>query len=92
MQGLPGSRIAVVLADGVWANQNLAVAAAKRCHADGIEIVAVGFGAADRQFLKQISSSDESRFTDLRGLSSTFSSIAAEINENSAGNAGLVAT
>jgi hypothetical protein len=55
----PGSRYLVVLADGVWSNQPRAITCAKRCHAAGIEVIAIGFGGADKAFLKAIASSDE---------------------------------
>lgn len=79
LEPLPGPRYAVVLADGVWEQQMHAVKRAQRCHAAGIEIIAVGFGGADQKFLRQISSSDQSVFTDLGHLSETFSSIAQEL-------------
>jgi molecular chaperone DnaK len=79
---VPGHRYAVVLADGVWVHQRRAIEAAQRCHAAGIQIIAVGFGKADRAFLRQIASSDEqSFFTDLGRLTETFSSIARELSE-----------
>lgn len=78
---IAGRRCAVVLADGVWVGQKRAIEAAKRCHADGIEIIAVGFGKADRDFLRAIASSDEqSFFTELGGLAETFGTIARELN------------
>jgi molecular chaperone DnaK (HSP70) len=74
------ARFAVVLADGLWMYQNTAIERARRCHQAEIQIVAVGFGNADRSFLDQIASSpDQSFFTDLRGLTDTFSSIARDI-------------
>lgn len=91
MHSLTGPRIAVVLADGVWSHQKRAIEAARRCHAEGIEIISVGFGSADRGFLTKISSSDESRFTDLRGLSETFSSIAIELTDPSRDRGALTA-
>jgi molecular chaperone DnaK len=82
--GAAGRRCAVVLADGVWVHQRSAIKAAKECHAAGIEIIAVGFGKANRTFLRAIASSDEqSFFTDLGRLSETFSTIARELNANS---------
>jgi uncharacterized protein YegL len=58
LQREKGRRFAIILADGMWSDQNIAVSAAKRCHAAEIEIAAIGFGTADSQFLKDISSSD----------------------------------
>jgi len=77
-----GLRYAIVLADGVWENQGLAVRQARKCHEMGIEIIGVGFGGADRKFLRDISSSDEqSFFTDMHALTETFSTIAQELTE-----------
>jgi len=53
-----GRRFAIVLADGVWSNQPTAVSAAKRCNHAEIETAAIGFGDADRDFLRDISSED----------------------------------
>jgi molecular chaperone DnaK len=84
LQKVKGLRYALVLTDGVWSDQAKAVQAAKRCHQAGIEIIAIGFGGADRVFLKQISSSEEfSFFTSLSELSETFSAIAQELTESS---------
>ena len=78
----PGVRYAIVLADGRWSRQNVAVEKARRCHQEDIEIIAVGFGGADRAFLKQIASSPEqSFFTDLSKLIETFTTIAQELTE-----------
>ncbi|GER86256.1 molecular chaperone DnaK [Dictyobacter vulcani] len=78
--GVSGLRYAVVLADGAWVNQKAAIQVAKRCHQEQIEIIAIGFGKANRNFLNQIaSSSEQSFFTNLDSLSETFSTIAQEI-------------
>jgi molecular chaperone DnaK len=86
-------RYGIVLADGVWSNQSLAIAQARKCHASGIEIIGIGFGGADEDFLRQISSSNEnSFFTSLSGLTETFSTIAQELTEGTrtpGRNAGL---
>ncbi|GAA2786074.1 Hsp70 family protein [Saccharopolyspora taberi] len=77
------ARYAVVLADGVWYCQDRAVESARRCHEDGIETIAIGFGSADRTFLERIaSSSEQSLFTDLNRLTDAFSTIARELTEN----------
>ncbi|GCE31239.1 molecular chaperone DnaK [Dictyobacter alpinus] len=74
------ARYAVVLTDGRWVNQARAITAAQICHRELIEIIAIGFGGADRNFLAQIaSSSEQSLFTDLGKLTETFSTIAQEI-------------
>lgn len=76
----------VVLTDGCWANTSDAISAAKRCHKAGIEIMALGFGSADYDFLKKIASTDEfASLTDLSNLSGSFSKIAQAIGEGSIG-------
>jgi hypothetical protein len=71
---------AVILADGVWSYQDEAINKARECHQNDINIVAIGFGGADREFLKAIASTDEgSIFTTTEGLVKTFSTIAQEI-------------
>jgi uncharacterized protein YegL len=80
-----GRRFGVVLADGVWYRQDVAVRQAQRCHRAETEIVAVGFGKADRRFLKQIASSTEQAlFTNLGQLTEVFGTIAREITEGGA--------
>lgn len=82
MNNVSGKRYAIVLADGVWENQGRAVERARKCHKIGIEIIGIGFGGADRDFLRDISSSDEhSVFTDMHTLTNTFSTIAQELTE-----------
>lgn len=76
----------IVLTDGVWQCQTHAIAQAKSCHRAGIQVIAIGFGDADRKFLKQISSTDESAlFTSLNDLSSSLSKIAQAITEHEPG-------
>jgi molecular chaperone DnaK (HSP70) len=84
-----GGKFGVVLADGVWSYQELAVQQAKRCHRDGIEIIAIGFGGADRGFLNRIASSTENAFfTSMNNLSATFSTIARELTESTVDTGG----
>ncbi len=69
--------VALILADGIWYKQEIAIAQAKRCHAAGINIVATGFGTADKRFLNAVASTKEaSIFTQVEELGSTFSRIA----------------
>lgn len=76
-------RYAIVLADGVWAYQEAAVERAQRCHQAGIQVIAIGFGYADRLFLDRMASSTEqSFFTSMNGLSATFGTIAQELAES----------
>ena len=74
-------RYIVVLTDGCWSNTSYAVDAAERC-----QVMALGFGSADYDFLKKIASTDDfAALTDLSQLGSTFSKIAQAIGEGSAG-------
>jgi molecular chaperone DnaK len=82
-----GPRYLVVLADGIWYDQGTAVARAKVCHGNGINVISVGFGSADREFLDAIASTDEgSFFTDLGGLVDTFSTIAQVLTDSGGGD------
>jgi uncharacterized protein YegL len=68
----------------VWDNQERAVRRARRCHADQIEIIAIGFGGADHRFLERIASStQQALFTDMHRLTDAFSTIARELTERS---------
>ncbi len=83
-----GRRFSIVLADGVWSYQDKAVKQAKKCHSDNIEIIAIGFGGADKGFLQAIASSDEECFyTSMEGLVETFSTIAQVLTETGGGEA-----
>lgn len=85
-----GRRFGLVLADGVWYCQPLAIQRAKHCHAAGIDIISVGFGAADRLFLDQIASSTENAFfTGMNDLTATFSTIARELTEGGGKRRGI---
>ena len=87
MSGIEGRRFGIVLADGVWEHQNRAVKQAKKCHSNGIDIIAVGFGGADKKFLKDIASSDEDSFyTSMEGLVETFLTIAQVLTETGGGS------
>jgi uncharacterized protein YegL len=75
-------RFIIVLADGEWSNQDRAIAGARKCAAEGIEIIAIGFEDADLNFLKNIATSDENAlFTNLEGLVGSFSKIAQVLTE-----------
>lgn len=78
----------ITLADGVWTCQKQAIRSAKACREAGIESIAIGFGDADRDFLKAIASSEEaSFFTSLNGLVETFTNIAQVLTESQGGRA-----
>jgi len=72
----------IVLTDGIWYNQNYAVSAAETCKEAGIEIIAIGFGEADKAFLREIATSDENALlTNLDNLATSFSKIAQVLTE-----------
>lgn len=72
----------VVLTDGQWFKGSYEVPSAAALKARGIDIVALGFADADRNFLRQIASSDEAALkTDLNSLQGAFSTIAQAITE-----------
>jgi molecular chaperone DnaK (HSP70) len=77
-----GAGYLIVLADGVWCGQDRAIQRAQACHATGIGVIAIGFGSADKRFLRAVASTDEaSFFTSLEGLVSTFTTIAQVLTE-----------
>lgn len=76
-------RYFVILTDGVWSFQDMAIKEADKCKLAGIEIIAIGFDGADRQFLKQIATADENAmYTNLNNLTASFSRIAQVLTEN----------
>jgi len=75
-------RYIVVLTDGRWGCCEKAISEAKKCHKDGIEVMALGFGYADYNFLKKIASVEEfASLTNLSELGSSFSKIAQAIGD-----------
>jgi molecular chaperone DnaK len=89
LEHIDGKRSAIVLADGVWANQERAVRTAKACHSAGIEVAAIGFGSADRKFLRDISSSDaQALMVSQSELAGTFGKIAQSMGTAGGGRSG----
>ncbi|MGI6008740.1 MAG: Hsp70 family protein [Methanomethylophilus sp.] len=79
-----GSRIVVVLTDGIWGDRDRAVEEAEECRQNGVRILAIGFGDADLSFLKQIASlSDAEKLASLGDLRRKFSTIATEMAADS---------
>lgn len=75
-------RYIIVLTDGCWSHADRAVAEARTCHQQGIEVMALGFGDADYAFLKKIASTEKfASLTDLAGLGGSFSRIAQVIGD-----------
>ena len=81
------NRYLVILTDGVWNDPGYAIKQARRCHSDGIEVMALGFGGANYGFLKQIASTDEfASLTSLSDLTGSFSKIAQAIGDSAPGS------
>lgn len=86
-----GLLFSVVLADGVWSCQEEAIKAANRCNENEIEIIAIGFGNADKRFLQDISSKDaKAMFVSQSELSQAFGNIAQSLGSQFVKNDGLV--
>lgn len=84
LRRVKGKRLGIVLADGMWENQSLAVREARKCHKMDIDITGIGFGSADEQFLRDISSGDiDSMLVDQSELTQSFGKIAQEIGGGS---------
>jgi molecular chaperone DnaK len=84
-----GRRFVIVLTDGQWGNQAKAIESARACHRAKIDVIAIGFGSADEDFLRAIASSDEaSFFTKMGDLEETFSTIAQVLTETGGGGGG----
>jgi len=81
---IDGAKFIIVLTDGVWEEQDTAIKEAKTCHAAGIGVAALGFGAANQEFLREIASCDENAmFTDLSRIGDSFSTIAQVLTQGS---------
>ncbi len=86
LSGEKGTRLALVLADGLWADQSYAIQRAQFCHRSGINITGIGFGSADKKFLQAITSGDyKSMLVRQNELKQSFGKIAQEIS----GSAGV---
>ena len=76
------TRYVVILTDGYPDAAEAAVAEADRTKAEGVEIVAIGMGDADRDYLRRIASTDEGSIFARKGeLVETFGHIARVIAE-----------
>lgn len=81
--------ILIILTDGVWDYQNKAITSSDYCRKAGYDVVAIGFGGADKKFLERISTNSENALmTNLENLVDSFGSIAQEITQ-SGGASGL---
>lgn len=80
METETGAKYAIILTDGIWGNRNIAVDEARECRSEMINVFAVGFGKADRSFLKQIATLDEgAMYTTINNLGKTINTIATAI-------------
>ncbi len=76
----------ILLTDGVWSDPEYAIKRAKSCHSAGIEVIALGFGGADEDFLKKVASMDDfASLVDLSELTASFSNIAQNIGDGASG-------
>jgi len=75
-----GTRVIIVLTDGVWSEQAREQQAAQKLKSNDVRIYAVGLGDADEAFLRALASdSSGARKIDLSKLSQTFVEIAGSI-------------
>lgn len=75
--------ILIILTDGVWSHPKEAIKSSDYCRQAGYEVVAIGFGSADKQFLERISTNSENALmTNLDNLVDSFGSIAQEISQS----------
>jgi hypothetical protein len=73
-------RYFILLTDGEWYDQESAIKEANEFKQMGVEIIAVGFGSADIEFLKSVaSSSDKVLMTNLDKLANEFSKFTLSI-------------
>ncbi|MBR6203611.1 MAG: Hsp70 family protein [Candidatus Methanomethylophilaceae archaeon] len=79
--------VIVILTDGRWEkNMDKAITQSRECRDEGIPIFALGFGDADRGFLKQIATVDNGgMYTQIENLGSTFDTIATAIKTENMG-------
>lgn len=66
----------MILTDGVWYHQGWSRANARKLAAEGVDIVAVGFGSADQTFLRDIATKDDyAALVGVNALQETFTKI-----------------
>ena len=81
-----GDKYAIILADGLWSHPERAVAASKACNRAEIETAAIGFGDANKAFLRSISSQQSlAILTTQAELTRTFGTIAQSIGTGGGG-------
>jgi molecular chaperone DnaK len=79
-----GKKIIIILTDGIWQSKEKALKFANESKFQGVEIRAIGFGSADVNFLKQLSTSEDGyNFTNSGAeLTQAMLNIATEISTN----------
>lgn len=83
MRSGEGAKFIVLLTDGCWDDPRQAIRDAKDVKEAGAEIIAIGFGGADREFLRAVATCDENALmTDLSRLVDSFSKIAQVLSES----------
>lgn len=71
----------IVLTDGIWDKKDEAKYSKRKFISDGFELIGMGFGTADINFLKEISTRQElAKVDDINSLNSNLSSIAKIIS------------
>lgn len=84
LKSADGDSYIVVLTDGQWYGKKDVIGIANKCKEDGIEIAAIGFGSAKKEFLDKIATCEEnSIFTEAAKLTQSFSKIARVISKTS---------
>ena len=82
MNATDDKKFLVLLTDGCWNSPQKAIKHADEIKADGVEIIAIGFGGADHEFLRAVASCDENALmTDLSNLVDSFSTIGQVLAE-----------
>jgi len=82
MRRASGRRYGLVLVDGAWERPDHGIACAQECRDAGIEIFAVGFGAAEPEFLRAVAyTHDRSLLTTQAELPTAFTAVARALTE-----------
>jgi len=86
LKSIEGPKFIVLLSDGSPNSRNTAEMAAKQCHNDNIDIITIGTGGADTNYLNKLASCEEANiFASSGNLVKTFSKIAQVLTETSGG-------
>lgn len=81
---LDGAKKIIVLTDGDWYNSRSAIECSLQCKQKDIEVFAIGFGDADKEFLEKIATSKEhAMLTNLNNIVQSFGNIAQVLSNSS---------